>query len=272
MNLLVTHPGKFGDILWALPTLRALAEATGAPVSLLTSSRYAALLPLLAQQEYIGETLEDTNWPVVDTAPMTPRVPPSAKTIDNVYPRFDRVVHLGYQEWPEVALPLEAYRQAQREWQQSTVIPPLDLETPWITPVPGFHAKDVAVGFTDEYFELKYGLWSLQAMLDWRRSSLCGVLNSRWQKEGNHNSGGWLLAAEVITAAKIFFGDCSALHVLACALGKQCVLMEPNPHRHADIFYPYGKTGRVRLVLGTDGKPTFDARHCADAIREVLNG
>ena len=58
---------------------------------------------------------------------------------------------------------------------------------------------------------------------------------------------------------------------VACALGKPCVLIEPNPHRHGDLFYPYGKTGsRVTLVVGNDGKPTFDARHCADAIWEAL--
>jgi hypothetical protein len=48
--------------------------------------------------------------------------------------------------------------------------------------------------------------------------------------------------------------------------------MEPAEARWNDVFYPYGKIDRVRLVTGTDGRPTFDARHCMDAIREVLNG
>jgi hypothetical protein len=38
------------------------------------------------------------------------------------------------------------------------------------------------------------------------------------------------------------------------------------------IFYPLGKTGRVRLVTGNDGLPTIDARHTAEVLREVLGG
>ena len=47
--------------------------------------------------------------------------------------------------------------------------------------------------------------------------------------------------------------------------------MEPNPQRHATVFYPYGKTGRVRLVTGNDGQPTFDARAVRHAIQEALD-
>ena len=76
----------------------------------------------------------------------------------------------------------------------------------------------------------------------------------------------WVDAAAKIKKAKFFLGCCSALHVLACALGKSVVMVEPNAARHNPIFDPYGKTGRVHLVCGNDGLPTHDSRHVREAL------
>lgn len=58
----VSHFGKMGDLLYALPVLRALHRTTGRKIHLLTSGCCWQLAPLLWEQSYIGEVeLEDTK-------------------------------------------------------------------------------------------------------------------------------------------------------------------------------------------------------------------
>lgn len=260
MRVLVTHPGRHGDLLWALPAIRALYEATGAQIDLGTSPKYAGLVTLIEQQPYVHHAFAISGWEIQETAPMTPREPPGLPD------GYDQVYHLGYEGWPAVPLPFDVAKR---------VGVPIDLGRPWITVPTTRRQIPVAVGFTDEHFELKYGLWTLlialegHSLADW--SSLSGHRGSRWVEEGYHGPVSWLLAAELLAVSQVFFGCCSALHVLACALGKPCVLMEPNPQRHHPIFWPYGMDGpQVTIVRGGDGQPTFDARHCADALRKAL--
>ena len=80
----------------------------------------------------------------------------------------------------------------------------------------------------------------------------------------------WPQAARHIRHAKVFLGDCSALHVLAVALGTPVVLVEPMEARWNPIFYPLGMDGAVQVVKGNDGRPTWDARHVGDVLRERL--
>jgi hypothetical protein len=106
----------------------------------------------------------------------------------------------------------------------------------------------------------------------WRTVDLS--VGPRWIAEyQQHEHGGpwsWEHAAAWISRAAVFLGDCSALHVLACAIGTPCVLMEPNEARHHEIFWPYGKTGpQVTQVLGTDGRWTWDARHVWETVQTV---
>ncbi len=254
----VCAPGRHGDILWALPTARAIAEGTGTPVTLVLSPRYCTLAPLLLTQPYLGAVLVDETWDITESAPITPRQPPGVGT--------DAIL-LGYQGWPRLPLPFEVYRRVQEE-HPDLPLAPLALERPWITAEPWKYVPhQIMVGFSDEWFELKFGLTRL---LNHPDAYLIPAPNSRWIAEGGHEADTWEEAARRIAACDLFLGCCSALHVLACALGKRVVLMEPNKDRWQDIFYPYGKTGRVTLVVGNDGLPTFDARHVRDAIQEAL--
>lgn len=254
--LVCTFPGRHGDILWALPTVRALAEQDGNPVGLVISGKYGSLAPLIRLQPYIDFVHVEYSWQVQETAPMTPRIPP--KTLFD-----DRVVHLGYEGWPSPNLPRDVADRAKIA---------IDLKRPWIQLLMAGHAKsaDIAVGFTDEYFELKYGLYKLV-----QAEASCFALSapkSRWEKEGGIHGVDWMDAGYAMRDAQVFLGCCSALHVLAVAMGKKVVVMEPNPDRHNDVFWPLGKKGRVELVLGGDGTPTFDARHVRDTLRASLKG
>jgi hypothetical protein len=262
MKILCTHPGRYGDCLWALPTVRALSQSAHVPVDLLLSPTYASngFQELLRQQDYIGTVTVAGDWEILETAPITPREPPSLPS------GYDAVVHLAYEGWPSLSLPWEICGIAEK---QIPLLRPIDLDTPWITaelPPQRMRVNLPIVGFTDEHFELKVGLVTL---LRRARLAFDNISSGpRWQQEAHVRPTPWPRAAAVLAHASLFAGCCSALHVLACAVGTPVVVAEPAPARHHDVFYPYGKISddRVRLLLGNDGHPTIDSRHLLDAI------
>lgn len=287
MRILCTFPGKYGDILWALPTIRALSRRVGEPIDLAVAADFGSICPLIGAQPYIAQCFSLLSWLTQDTAPISPRVP---KVVLQAPEDYDAVFHLGYRAWPTRPLPyetLDCLNEACSKipwkptgdylglrWLQM-LDEELALDEPWITIPPRSLLHDgIAIGFTDEYFELKFGLVQLiglnmppPAVPIIRAGS-----SPRWDTEGRvvgHKS--WEESAAIIRDSAVFLGCCSALHVLAVAVGTQVVLMEPQPMRHHPIFYPLGQDGpQVTLVKGIDGMPTHDARHVRDTIHQVL--
>jgi hypothetical protein len=271
MKIVCTFPGKFGDLLWALPTVRAISESCGEPVQLVIAKPFEAIVPLLSQQPYIHTAITLKNWHTQDTAPISPRIPPETF-------HADKVIHLGYEGWPTLALPFEIERigRGQQEFG------PISTE-PWITvdgkKPTGVNERAVTVGFTDEWFELKYGLTSIVKYAiqpkNFQRAHSWHILvppQGRWATEGagaeNITRDDWVRSAWWIHESRVFLGCCSAQHVLACAMGKPTVVMEPNPQRHHPIFWPAIK--RIHKVVGNDGQFTFDARHVKDVLQQFL--
>lgn len=198
---------------------------------------------------------------------MQPRIPPAPIAAD-------LVVHGGYEGWPARPLPYEIWNTAAGQISKPYSRVP-DLHRPWITVFPWQFIPDtITIGFSDEWFELKFGvsqLLSAAPALDGNSGFYLAAPGSRWTKEAGLDGIGWIEAARRIAVSDVFFGCCSALHVLAIAIGKPCVIMEPNSQRHHSIFWPLGMAGpQVWCVLGGDGQPTFDARHCADTLTRVL--
>lgn len=278
MRITATHPGRHGDILWALPTVRAIAQAYETKVNLVIPAQYGGLADLLAQQAYIGSVLalSPEAWPIQQTAPITPRYP---KWQTSQPP--DRLFHLGYADWPSPTLPEDVYERACKLGVGSgakagdPILPALDLTTPWIVAEGGGSVDQIlSIGFTDEYFELKYGLADLVSRARHWTRRFCFPEGSRWDVEGTvHGVASWRQAASILARSRVFLGCCSALHVLAVALGTPVVVMEPNPDRWNSVFWPCRQDGpQVTLVRGNDGQPTFDARHCAEVIERVLGG
>lgn len=281
--VIATHPGRHGDILWALPTVRALAEGYGEPVHLRLSAKYGseAFCQLLRQQDYLASVEALSDWQIDESAPITPRVPP-AHYGDGWHDTNVHLYHLGYAGWPHPTLPEDVWRRVREQYDAEQVgqmwpgeFPPLDLTQPWLTTPAAIRGLDVAIGFTDEHFELKFGVTTLLLNAEDGAPWIGMVLaapGSRWAREACHVAQSWQEAAEAIAIARVFFGCCSALHVLAVGLGTPCVILEPNPQRGHDTFWPLGKDGRVQLVRGGDGQPTWDSRHCAEAIADALGG
>lgn len=265
-RILCTFPGRFGDLIWALPAIRALAEHHQQPVDLQICGEFASILPLLGEgrQPYLGRVVVDHQW-----GTSAGWMPPA------VLPDYDHVFHLGYRGWPQWGLPFEVQAQLHQQWSDGWgAQPTIDLTRPWITVEPWVETYNVTLGWSDCWFELKVGLSTLLARHTWPDGVYAFTLaapGSRWVTERGAGAVDWLEAARRIAASQLFVGDCSALHVLAVALGKPVILMEPMTARHNPIFYPLGQDGpQVTLVKGLDGQPTFDARHVAEAIEKAL--
>ena len=265
MTTLCTFPGRAGDLLWALPSVRCISEALGEPVGLQVAGEFEGLGPVISAQPYIRYVWSDSRWALT---PPEEWLAPARTDTDT-----ERVIHLGYRGWPQQTLPHETYERARIECAAFGLpLPPLDLDTPWLSVTPNGPA-DLAVGFTEQWFELKYGLLrlltrSLPITLMWD----C-FPGGRWVDEGGFWPTTWSEAATRIASSRVFLGCCSAPHVLAVALGVPVVLMEPCEARHNPILYPVGTTGpQVTLVRGHDGLPTFDARAVRTAVQTALRG
>lgn len=288
MKILCTFPGKYGDLLWALPTIRAISRRAGEPVDLWVAKPFASITPLLSHQPYLGLVAAIDTWEVRDTAPMTPRAP---AILDALPTRYDRILNLGYRDWPLPDVARHTWETACQELAPDAMLEALDLTTPWIVPAPGSPTGRTAwlAAFTDEYFELKVGVWDLltdpinfrhpdvRPRYSWEgRNSIGGgplsiSTGARWTREAGHSGCEWVQGAAWMTRTGAVLADCSAWHVLAVAMGVPVVMMEPQPMRHNAIFYPVGAAGpQVYLVKGIDNQPTWDARHIGDALEQVL--
>lgn len=272
--ILCTFPGRAGDLIWALPTIRALSRRIVSPIDLQITGEFANLVPLLTAQPYLRRVYADPRWSMSDSwqAP--------AHDSSSYY---DHIFHLGYRGWPQRALPFETLGclNEQRGNSPYLMMPfqdaELDLQTPWITvPVPGVPCE-VVCGFSECHFELKVGLVTLlERAIPRPILVLAHPGRGRWEAERPRGGyplwiGDWMGEAAAIRNADVFLGCNSGLHVLAVALGIPVVMVEPMEARWNPIFFPLGTTGpQVTLVTGNDGKPTVDARHVADAILQRL--
>lgn len=258
-EILCTFPGRAGDLLWALPTMRAISQQVGQPVDLQICGEFAGIVPLLVVQSYLARITADPDWGIgAGWRPPTVAAGP-----------HDRIFHLGYRRWPELPLPVEIDQTVRVDIE----LPPLDLTTPWITVASDAPATPWICGFSECHFELKYGLWSLltHKMLG-RRGALPVNISygPRWKAEG-YPLHDWLAGAKLLAHTKAFLGDCSGWHVLAVAMGIPVVVMEPMEARWNQIFYPLGMDGpQVTLVRGLDGLPTFDSRHTLETLELVI--
>lgn len=301
MRVLCTMPGKHGDILWALPTVRAIAELAEEPVDLMVAAPYVTLVPLLQScAPYIRVCYGNTDWHVQDTAPMTPPRPAMKGSMEG----YEKIVHLGYETWPMSLLPADIYVRGTASW--GSPLPTLDLDTPWLTQPEWTdtdttgefgqslysewgeeHHPAVHIGWSDEHVELKAGLiYAMAGQLgcDLRVVTPVGSrLATEWLSHfpGDHDSfnecfeniswytGDWRLTAHALANSSLFVGCLSAQWVLANALGIRTVIVEPAEARHNAIFF-YNHP-RNTMLMGGDRKPTFDARHLIDKVREKLD-
>src|SRR5260221_13810852 len=105
-RILTTFPGRAGDLLWALPTVRAIAEHFDTEVDLQIAGEFASMVDLLLQQPYLAGVIADPRWTLT---------PPDDWKAPELPREYDRVFHLGYRRWPRLPLPWEVYDHIREE-------------------------------------------------------------------------------------------------------------------------------------------------------------
>jgi len=208
-RLLFTFPGKFGDIFWQLPVLRAV-QRLGYDVSLATMPRYNAAHPLLESQGIAALAVAGWNQ-TDDRCGARPALPP------DVPPGYDAAISLAYGGQPDCPLAEHGFRKLG--------LPVPDRLTPFIDLGPVSQRRDrVAFAFNPTDMETK------AVVLRRLQDRLSGVV---WV---NVVDMPFLEAAIVIAESRFFLGCRSACWVLAAGLGKRCLIVEPVVARRHPRF------------------------------------
>lgn len=289
MKTLCTFPGRYGDLIWALPTMRAISRRIGAPVDLQIAGEFASIRPLVQQQPYSGAVITSGDWTLTPPeAWKPPTVPYWLRPTGAGYTsgEYDLVLHLGYRRWPELGLPFETMQTLVEHAGWPDALGPmgfdqLHLEEPWITVPAAPGSPDLVIAFSECHFELKLGLTILLlAQLARTDPDLTyriltpkgsGWKTATWPEWRSIEEADWLGYARRLQGARVALCCNSGAHVLAVAMGVPVILYEPMESRHNEIFLPLGWQGpQVTVPFGNDGHPTLDYRHVADTIRAVL--
>ena len=244
---LCTFSGKFGDILWSLPTAKYIAEKmAGGRVDFAVMPYYKSLLPLLVEQSYIEHAYVIEGWLRTHSnhgdQPWEPPVGHETVPYGGEGEKYEKCWHLTYKGHPGIsapAIPLVefiAYQQgiSFQNWQ---VVPFLEVgdevgveaEKVWFGERSIREVIEdkslVTVGFNEQYAESKERFYEEL----WRRAEQEGFqfLNVSDQKLR------WCEAAWCIKNSVLYVGCRSAGWVLANGLGKVAMTFEPHPSRHA---------------------------------------
>lgn len=289
MRILCTMPGKYGDILWGLPTVRAISETFDVQVDLIVSTDYSDHRDLLRRQSYIRDVRPWSSWesPAPGAASWSPfdnTLHYLPRDLPRDLPECDRVFHLGYRRAPDRPLPAFIYDEVTR-LAPDIAFRPLDLDRPWIqaaaTTSRPVHRRDapmaVAVGWSSNAAAWKRDVtMALQERFTSTRFipvMTAGAVDDTWKALWCFDmapAADWVAAAERVAESRFFVGCCSALHVLACAMGMPALVVEPDENRWDAAFYPYGTDGRVRLVRGDRADPAASIRAIAPLFNELM--
>lgn len=100
MKIACTHPGKMGDTLWSIPTIKKLCELLDCKADFYTSSYCAPLRRLFEAQPYIDKFIVPENYVIerMDIGVQPYRMPVDISLYEKVY-------HLGFRGVPDKAIP-----------------------------------------------------------------------------------------------------------------------------------------------------------------------
>lgn len=241
MKVLATFSGKFGDILWSLPTVRELAKRHGGPVDFCIMPMYRSLLALLEAQPYIKAACVSEKWGELYSGSPYGDQPWEAPVPEGAY---DIVYHLTYRAHPVFPLMLHIAGSVGVTMPDQP-LPFIDiLELNDDPPYGG----TVAVHYGD-----KTGLSSMVGLIEdgnayvtygfnadfaqSKRDFICRLMQALpdvgFVDVGLHE---WCYAARLIKASRLFVGCRSANHVLALGLGQKILIYEPHLGRRVETF------------------------------------
>lgn len=219
-STLCTFPGKYGDILWSLPTVREISKLVGEKVDFCCMEQYKSLYPLLRAQPYINDVFELPEWIFWHSnygdQPWNPQ-PPAQARIDAKYAKH---FHLGYRSHPGKTFGNVEMQLMDFIAMQAGVRISDPLHFLYAAPLVLGPPHTIAYGFNDQYATLK------ASFLDAFREHMRGYNLIDVTKLP------WLDAALAIERSQCFVGCRSASWVLANGLDKPMFIYEPHPARN----------------------------------------
>jgi len=216
MSVAVTFSGRYGDILWSLPTAREIAKIHGR-VEFFTMEDFASICPLLETQSYITKAACIPGWKMMgDGCGAEPHEHPPLSGYDRIYdltypsfptqPLIDWIAHTNNITFHESPIP----------FLEAAPAPPIDITV-------------------DFKFPQKLDIFFMP-FLQKLQEKLGRTIT--YEVTAQHK---WIEAAQAIRASTLFVGDKSSNHVIAHGFGKPLLIYETARDRHNIIFKnPYG--------------------------------
>lgn len=243
----VTFSGKYGDILWALPTARELAKQYG-PVDFAVMPAFQTICSLLMLQPYIANAFGLPGWEFAnDSCGAQPREHPPM-------PGYERVIDLTYPSWPDAPLIQFTARIG------GVALP--DQVLPFLTSLEPCCKPPIDIAFAFKFSQKE------QIFLE----PLVEALSDRLGRPISTESCllPWLDTATVISSAKLFVGDRSCNQVIAHGLGKPTLIYETDIGRHAYIFScPYGRE-TMPIPVGTHYRAPVNLADFVEAAARIV--
>jgi hypothetical protein len=219
MKILCTFPGKFGDILWSLPTVRAISRNVNEPVDFMVMQPYLSLTPLLEAQSYINKVIVNDAW--LCTGSPHGDQPWEPQNNNMLLTEYDSVVNLGYRYHPGICYigkqVIDFLAHQQNITLEEQVCPFIEVKSEY--------GGGIAYAFNPEYPDEKKRFWDII-------NNACGL------PVVDVTQLPWHAAAEVINSAMCFIGDRSSNYVLAHGVAQKAIYVyEPNPSRNYRAFH-----------------------------------
>lgn len=209
-KVLCTFSGKYGDILWSMPTVKAIAKKEGVKVAFACMPSYTSLIPLLKVQDYISEAFVIDEW-LYTGSPFgdQPWSAPAQRWSEKIY-------HLTYRTTPDIFLAAYIAREAGVVLDE----PYEPFIKPVLEPLP----------YTSQLSTVAYSFNPMYAV---QKKDFIDYLKETFPSTSfiDTTELSWNLTAYVIKQAKCFIGCRSSNHVLAHGLGQKLIIFEPHPDR-----------------------------------------
>lgn len=254
---LVTFPGKIGDCLWAMASMKEIAKRQGKGIAVALSPYLKPLQRLLMLQDWVQECMILPDWQVEFNAPVTPRIPPSI-------PDGYDVIHLGLEHWPDPTLP-QAFARIVDVYPDGTPW----ISAPWTSCLSGTGTPCIV--WTDEWVELKVGLIAALVRAIPSQFTLLTHPRARLGTEFTFPPAIKVCCVDIYNMAcylgqtPLLITDKSMARVLAYGMGTGTLVVEPSEPRHNPVFDPPTQWRQDLAVLNG-----FDAREVVQLVGEYL--
>lgn len=294
---LCTFTGKYGDILWSLPTAKYIAErVVNQAVDFAVMPYYRSLLPLLVEQSYIDHAFVVEDWLRTHSnhgdQPWQPpewvekkahlKFPVEIKkdelgAIQYVLEPYEKFWHLTYRGHPGISAPsmplidFIAYQQG-INFNNFQVVPFLNVSDSVEEEAAKIHFTSgqmmdvirekrlVAYSFNEQYAEPKKIFFE----------TLWAAAHEEFEFF-NVAEVGWKEAAWLIKKSLVYVGCRSACWVLANGVGKTIISFEPHPSRHkaCHLGTVFGNPYGTEIALPFGLPPAVAADTAASLLKKI---